>query len=358
MTTVPSADAKAVVRALEALSTQVRRIADALSTPVVEVAEAQPTTDDDALRAFREARAEIDADAIARVTALAERWKYTSDRKHGPREELLRALHTYPVATGPRSLAEAPAADEAARRTTRVASIRNLLDRAGRGVLIGGTEGELLRQQVEAELRLSDQLRAGRETWKAKSEEIERDRDRLAAELEQLRTVLAYEHKRANDAIDRETTAEQAAEEQRRRADIFETELRVLRTGLRANGADPTQIQNLWAQIRLRNRQWREAKGERDQAQAAIERVRQAVAHDHDEDCRYTIGCDVVLAALDGAERQPTDPEGLRAKVDEATATLRRVRSALGSLKDRGATGQEYHKVITDALAGPRPDDD
>lgn len=184
MSSIPSADAKAVVRATEALTTQVRRIADALSTPVVEVAEAQPTTDDDALRAFREARAEIDADAIARVTALAERWKYTSDRKHGPREELLRALHTYPVATGPRSLAEAPAADEDARRTTRVASIRNLLDRAGRGVLIGGTEGELLRQQVEAELRLSDQLRAGRETWKAKSEEIERDRDRLAAEVD------------------------------------------------------------------------------------------------------------------------------------------------------------------------------
>lgn len=30
--------------------------------------------------------------ALARVQELAERWKYTGDRKHGPRQELLRAL--------------------------------------------------------------------------------------------------------------------------------------------------------------------------------------------------------------------------------------------------------------------------
>jgi hypothetical protein len=50
------------------------------------------------------------------------------------------------------------------------------------------------------------------------------------------------------------------------------------------------------------------------------------------------------------------DGEALRAKVEEATATLRRVRSALRTLKDQGATGRTYHQVITDALAGPRPD--
>jgi hypothetical protein len=50
------------------------------------------------------------------------------------------------------------------------------------------------------------------------------------------------------------------------------------------------------------------------------------------------------------------DDEALRAKVDDATATLRRVRSKLETLKDQGATGQTYYQTITDALAGPRPD--
>ncbi|MFF3127229.1 hypothetical protein ACFVRD_34110 [Streptomyces sp. NPDC057908] len=72
--------------------------------------------------------------------------------------------------------------------------------------------------------------------------------------------------------------AERSAEKQRRRAKSAETELHVLRSGLRANGADPTQIQNLWAQIRLRNGQWREAKQRAEQAEAAIERVRNLAA--------------------------------------------------------------------------------
>lgn len=75
---------------------------------------------------------------------------------------------------------EARAAAEEERRTARRESLRHLLDRAGRGVL-GASEAELLRTQVDAELRLSDQLRAGRATWKAKAEEIERDRDRADA---------------------------------------------------------------------------------------------------------------------------------------------------------------------------------
>lgn len=58
-------------------------------------------------------------------------------------------------------------------------------------------------------------------------------------------------------------------------------------------------------------------------------------------------------------EQQPAeseDDEALRAKVDEATATLRRIRSTLRSLKDQGATGRTYYQAITDDLAGPRPD--
>ncbi|MFD4264060.1 hypothetical protein ACFWR9_42260 [Streptomyces sp. NPDC058534] len=63
------------------------------------------------------------------------------------------------------------------------------------------------------------------------------------------------------------------ADTQATRARIAETELRVLRAGLRANGADPTQIQNLWAQIRLRNRQWREEKQRVAQAEQGERRA-------------------------------------------------------------------------------------
>lgn len=49
------------------------------------------------------------------------------------------------------------------------------------------------------------------------------------------------------------------------RATLAEGELRTLRSGIRALGGDPTQVQNLWAQLRLRNRQWADAKRERDE---------------------------------------------------------------------------------------------
>ncbi|MFI5831070.1 hypothetical protein ACIA6C_28115 [Streptomyces sp. NPDC051578] len=72
----------------------------------------------------------------------------------------------------------------------------------------------------------------------------------------------------------RSERAEQAAKAERRRADTAQTELRTLRAGLRANGAEPTQLQNLWAQISLRNRQWRAAKQRAEQAEAVLVRVR------------------------------------------------------------------------------------
>ncbi|MER6109304.1 hypothetical protein [Streptomyces hirsutus] len=49
------------------------------------------------------------------------------------------------------------------------------------------------------------------------------------------------------------------------RATLAEGELRTLRSGVRALGGDPTQVQNLWAQLRMRNRQWAAAKRERDE---------------------------------------------------------------------------------------------
>ena len=264
MTNVPSADAKAVVRALDALSTHVRRVAEALLTPVVRT---ELVADDEATTPSTTCSAEYHGPG--RLPTRCIRAGHHDVPRHTDEcgFHWSDGLAVYPVHGGPVKISrpfphplelledERPlreyvqGANEEAPNMLRV-----LADRAARGVLTEG-EGAALRRRVE-------QLISGRATWKAKAEEIERDRDQHAAELEELRAVLKYEHKRANDAIDREETAEQAAEEQRRRADIFETELRVLRAGLRANGADPTQIQNLWAQIRLRNRQWAEAKRE------------------------------------------------------------------------------------------------
>lgn len=88
----------------------------------------------------------------------------------------------------------------------------------------------------------------------------EQDADASIAAAAQLTTLVGK----------RSEKAAKAAEAQRQRADIAETELRVLRSGLRANGADPTQIQNLWAQIRLRNRQWREEKQRAEQVEELL----------------------------------------------------------------------------------------
>ncbi|PNG17596.1 hypothetical protein [Streptomyces cahuitamycinicus] len=272
-----SHDARAVVRALDALTTQVGRIADAVTTTDPERDDAPTTTPDDGPCA---------------------------QHPHAP----VIGGHCGGCTIYPADMRQAPAADEDALRTTRRDSLLVLLSRAQRGVL-STHEAELLRHHVEAEVHESNQWRAGRNTMKRRGEEIERDRDDWQRRAEQAEDLLRVAHETSN-----RSEAERASAVQR--ANIFETELRVLRAGLRANGADPTQIQNLWAQIRLRNRQWRDAKRERDQAQAAIERVRALHRKaSHGTTCVYCahgqrLGYDTdwpcdTLRALDGTE-QPT----------------------------------------------------
>lgn len=76
-------------------------------------------------------------------------------------------------------------------------------------------------------------------------------------------TTPVVEHVDAEQTTDDDARAKQMAD-LRLRAEIATGELRTLRAGIRALGGDPTTIQNLWAQLRLRNRQWRETKLERD----------------------------------------------------------------------------------------------
>lgn len=304
--TVPSADAKAVVKAVEGLSAQVRRVADALSTPVVEYA----------------VRADDDATTPA-TTCSAQHHGHAS----GPRECIRAGQHygdhideqgyhwsntvaVYPVHDGPER--EAPAADEeaclthikgacdgttrdcvfATPGTARRRSMRVLLNRLNNNLALTADEAQLLTRHVAAVICDANIMR--------------RDNKQLLAE--QAACI----------------TAEQ-------RADAAERDLRVLRAGLRANGADPTQIQNLWAQIRLRNRQWRDAKRERDQQAAVLGEVLHAFAA-----CAEPGGA-VTYEALhpvtkDTYERwlsvlAPTAERPWWEQLDEAQAAIERVRA-------------------------------
>ncbi|MGD1219982.1 hypothetical protein AB9Q10_16315 [Streptomyces krungchingensis] len=161
--TQPTPDARAVVRAFEGMTTQVRRIADALTTTV--------------------AQAVVDASS-------AQQADY--------------ALAPTPTDDGP-----APAADETAPNMLRV-----LTDRAARGVLVG-TEGEALRRRVE-------QFIAGRAHWKAKAEEIEQDRDRLAAELARIRRALDPDDETyIRETVDDQLALERRAQKAERAADLL-----------------------------------------------------------------------------------------------------------------------------------------
>ncbi|MFJ8049283.1 hypothetical protein [Streptomyces luteogriseus] len=197
----PSPDAKAVVRAVDALTTQVRRIADALTTPVVEDAEAETTAGEDAFRAL------MDVPAPAPITVhlpgqppLVGTWHGGgAGTPRGSEELVWEPTITFPGLRFPGRRppmdpvhilgAEAPAehrggnaedcpacsgtnppypficpgpaqaADEDALRATRRDSLLVLLSRAERGVL-KPHEAEQLHLHVEAEIHESNTARS------------------------------------------------------------------------------------------------------------------------------------------------------------------------------------------------------
>jgi hypothetical protein len=140
--------------------------------------------------------------------------------------------------------------------------------------------------------------------------------DLTSNDLDQLYDRLAKAEQEAEDSIaaatrltvlvgKRSEKAEKAAKNHRSRADTAETELRVLREGLRANGADPTQIQNLWAQIRLRNRQWRTEKQRIDRVRAAVDKLCHEPHPSHDHVCPDDVR-KAILDALTEPARETT----------------------------------------------------
>jgi hypothetical protein len=156
-----SHDAKAVVRALDALTTQVRRIADAQQRP----ADAPTTTADDGPASDRCVHpgphpgftcAEVDASQpYFRV-----RWEQEQ---------------------------QAPAADADAQRTTRRKSLRVLLNRLNNGLPFTSSEAELLTRHVATEICDAN---AGH-TAAAELEQAHADRDGAYRERAQLLALLA-----------------------------------------------------------------------------------------------------------------------------------------------------------------------
>ncbi|MFM9566140.1 coiled-coil domain-containing protein [Streptomyces turgidiscabies] len=323
MSTLPSTDAKAVVVALARLTTQVGRIADTLTTPVVEHVDAEETTGANRVPcpycvAPTMIPSTLITDHIARLhnVGLATYGPYPSAADDGPttpattcsaqytgpdnpHTECIRAAHhehpfhsdnnawnwrddvaVYPLADSTVRVAhwhpaseqlaeerqelagmvsefidaqmqharadeDAPTSimtmtDEHAARLRRRDSLMNLLARLQRGGM-RAEESVALRQHVETEIREADTARSV-----------------AAGNKRHVQTLVPALQRAEADA---NHNADQVADAVRR-AESAERDLRTLRTGLRAAGGDPTQIQNLWAQLRLRNRQWAEAKRE------------------------------------------------------------------------------------------------
>lgn len=79
--------------------------------------------------------------------------------------------------------------------------------------------------------------------------------------------------KAAKAAIRKSNKAVAGVRSAHRRAEIAEAELAALRGGVREWGADPTNLQNMYAQLASRTRQWKATEAERDAARDALARV-------------------------------------------------------------------------------------
>lgn len=330
MRTTPSPDARAVVKAVASLTTQVGRIADALTTPVVEHVDGESTTPSNRVPcpycvAPTMIASTLITDHIARLhnVGLATYRPYPAADDDGatmplddavycplcpdaPRllnpadatnhfrtkhpEQRLNTSGAWPLLVpdeGPRCVEcgssavtyrnyreqpfcgpcangerQAPPDDEHERCIThfhgacdgttrdcafptpgtgRRRSLRVLLNRLNNGVALTPDEVQLLTRHVATEITEHNTARAV-----------------AAGNKRHVQTLVPALQRAEADA---NHNADQVADAVRR-AESAERDLRTLRAGLRAAGGDPTQIQNLWAQLRMRNRQWAEAKRE------------------------------------------------------------------------------------------------
>lgn len=134
-----SPDVRAVVAAVDRLTTQVARLADARQTPTDDA----PTTN---------GRPVVGIDPSTEPSMVVAQW---IPEPPGAAEHRARVQEWAAQVTR-----QAPAADDDAQRTTRRQSLRIILDRASRGVILRSDEAALLRQHVAAEQRDADTARA------------------------------------------------------------------------------------------------------------------------------------------------------------------------------------------------------
>lgn len=162
----PSPDARRVARAVDALTTQVRRIADAVSAD----RDDEPTTN---------GRPVVGIDPGTEPSMVVAQW---IPEPPGAAEHRARVQEWAAQVTRP---APAPAVDDDAQRTARRASLRVILDRASRGVILRTDEAALLRQHVDAEQRDADTARERLARAERAAEQTKRAYDQRATELEQ-----------------------------------------------------------------------------------------------------------------------------------------------------------------------------
>ncbi|MFD6294542.1 hypothetical protein ACFWFU_07025 [Streptomyces sp. NPDC060235] len=336
MSSMPTPDARAVVRVLDALLTQVKRIADHTASGSFALAPPPVVDTDDAPTAPVVGHAVIGI-AAAPCTCAGTGFGDGTCALHGSDTPCIDAR-------------PAPSADEQAYRWARREPLLDLLTRLQRGRTPTADEARTLRQLVETEMSEADTARAELTRSENARDHLRRRAETAEKELERADAVTG-ETKRL---MDRRTKT------LHERAQTAETELFVLRCGLRANGADPTQIQNLWAQIRLRNRQWRDTKQElrltRNQLENEeidtdlIDEMVETVASAHDklqeaqaeaEQLRALLATETARANA-AIDRETTAEEA----AEEQRATIERTVQQMQIYKAAGSSGVNPSQVI------------
>jgi hypothetical protein len=311
MSSIPSADAKAVVTAVAGLTTQVRRIADALSTPVVEQTDAAddgpttPATTCSAPGPWGDAHAcwlpaEHDGDHQGHDGCT-----WCGGETNEP-----------------------PAADEDAQRTARRDSLRILLGRLDRTTtgtdFFTGDEAGLLRQHVDAEIREADTARSvatgNKRHVQVMYEELEQANEAARRALEQRQEMARERHtiQEQRDTADR-IRAEVQRDRDQHAAVLNEVldSFRRIRTGqgfvvaYQGGNVDPDTFDG-WRSVvaPTAERPWwqtvAEVRAELEEAQAATERVRDCLADLERAGWSQAAIARRIRAALDGTE-QPTE---------------------------------------------------
>ena len=296
MSPLTSPDAKAVVRALEALTTQVRRIADARTTPVVEDAEAQQTTADDVPRC-------VCGDPIEQTGDPAY-WI------HSPGSDT-RCLDARPpswVTRGTRDLSipkQGPATgEEQTLQWARRESLLVLLTRLQRGRTLTEEEAATLRHHVETEIReaaIADAVTAETkrllerrtETLRERAKRAEHERDVVAADLETADRI------RAEAQRDRDQHAAVLAEvlatfvhkvDGYRIPRVRSGEVDVVTLERWRSFVAPTVERPWWETLA-------EVRAELEETQAELDRIRRALDPDDDTYIRETVDDQLAMQA-------------------------------------------------------------